>query len=178
MGSSIASNRRASGARRVLGIDPGTATTGYGVVEECGSKLTALASGVIRTASDQPTPIRLQMIHRQLRALASDWEPDEAAIEELFFSSNVRTAMSVGQARGVAMLALADADLDISEYSPLSIKQAVTGYGSADKQQMQEMVKMLLGLDEVPRPDDAADALAVAICHLHSTSLRALSETS
>lgn len=102
----------------------------------------------------------------------------EAAVEELFFSKNVRTAMSVGQARGVAILALADAGLEVAEYTPLAIKQAVTGYGSADKTQMQEMVKMLLGLREIPRPDDAADALAVAICHLHSARLRSLAEKS
>jgi crossover junction endodeoxyribonuclease RuvC len=97
-------------------------------------------------------------------------------VEELFFSRNVRTAMSVGQARGVAILALADAGLEVAEYTPLAIKQAVTGYGSADKAQMQEMVRMLLGLSEVPRPDDAADALAVAICHLHASRLKTLSE--
>jgi crossover junction endodeoxyribonuclease RuvC len=162
--------------RRVLGIDPGTATTGYGIVEEDGNRLTAIVSGVIRTDADQPTPARLQAIHRQIMQLATKWQPTEAAVEELFFSRNVRTAMRVGQARGVAILALADAGLEIAEYTPLAIKQAVTGYGSADKTQMQEMVKMLLGLSEVPRPDDAADALAVAICHLHSSRLRALSE--
>ena len=119
---------------------------------------------------------RLQAIHRELKQLAETWQPAEAAIEEIFFSKNVRTAMSVGQARGVAMLALADAGLPVAEYTPLAIKQAVTGYGSADKKQMQEMVKMLLGLSEIPRPDDAADALAVAICHLHSARLKTLSE--
>jgi crossover junction endodeoxyribonuclease RuvC len=133
---------------------------------------------VIRTAADQPTPARLQVIHRELQAIATEWKPDEAAVEELFFSRNVRTAMSVGQARGVAILALADAGLAVAEYTPLAIKQAVTGYGGADKAQMQEMVKMLLGLSEIPRPDDAADALAVAICHLHSARLRSLSKNS
>jgi crossover junction endodeoxyribonuclease RuvC len=160
----------------VLGIDPGTATTGYGVVEEIGGQLRALASGVIRTSADQPMPTRLQAIHREIKKLTAEWQPTEAAVEELFFSNNVRTAMSVGQARGVALLALADAGLPVAEYTPLAIKQAVTGYGSADKTQMQEMVKMLLGLSEVPRPDDAADALAVAICHLHSACLKTLSE--
>jgi crossover junction endodeoxyribonuclease RuvC len=160
----------------VLGIDPGTATTGYGIVEEVGGQLKALTSGVIRTSADQPMARRLQAIHREIKQLAETWQPAEAAVEELFFSKNVRTAMSVGQARGVAMLALADADLPVVEYTPLAIKQAVTGYGSADKKQMQEMVKMLLGLSEVPRPDDAADALAVAICHLHSARLNTLSE--
>jgi crossover junction endodeoxyribonuclease RuvC len=157
-------------------VDPGTATTGYGVVEQHGNDLKALVSGVIRTSADQPTPERLQVIHRELQALATAWQPDEAAVEELFFSRNVQTAMSVGQARGVAILALADAGLEVAEYTPLAIKQAVTGYGSADKAQMQEMMKMLLGLKEIPRPDDAADALAVAICHLHSARLRSLEE--
>jgi crossover junction endodeoxyribonuclease RuvC len=119
---------------------------------------------------------RLQAIHSEIKQLAETWQPGEAAVEELFFSKNVRTAMSVGQARGVAMLALADAGLLVAEYTPLAIKQAVTGYGSADKKQMQEMMKMLLGLSELPRPDDAADALAVAICHLHSSRLKTLSE--
>lgn len=164
--------------RRVLGIDPGTATTGYGVVEEEGNDLKALTSGVIRTQADQPMPVRLQMIYRKVKELAVEWGPIEAAVEELFFSRNVRTAMSVGQARGVTLLALADAGASVSEYTPLAIKQAVTGYGNADKTQMQEMTKMLLGLDEAPRPDDAADALAVAICHLHSSRLNRLSEAS
>ena len=135
-----------------------------------------LVFGVIRTPANQPLPRRLQLIYRAVSDLAEEWEPEAAAVEELFFSRNVRTAMSVGQARGVALLALADAGLDVAEYTPLVIKQAVTGYGNADKAQMQEMVRLLLELAEVPRPDDAADALAVAICHLHSARLAALSE--
>jgi len=161
---------------RVLVIDPGTATTGYGVVEEVGRDLKSLTFGVIRTPADQPLPARLQLIHRAVRELAAEWQPTTSAVEELFFSSNVRTAMSVGQARGVALLALAEAGLDVAEYTPSAIKQAVTGYGNADKGQMQEMVRLLLGLEETPRPDDAADALAVAICHFHSARLSALSE--
>jgi crossover junction endodeoxyribonuclease RuvC len=161
---------------RVLGIDPGTATTGYGVVEEVNGDLKPLAFGVIRTPADRPLPTRLQLIYQALRELAVKWGPTVAAVEELFFSRNVRTAMSVGQARGVTLLALADVGLDVAEYTPLAIKQAVTGYGNADKAQVQEMVRLLLGLAEVPRPDDAADALAVAICHLHSARLAALSE--
>jgi crossover junction endodeoxyribonuclease RuvC len=162
---------------RVLGIDPGTATTGYGVVEEVGGELNSLAFGVIKTPTNQSLPARLQLIYRAVKELAVEWEPATAAVEELFFSRNVRTAMSVGQARGVALLALADAGLTVAEYTPLAIKQAVTGYGSADKAQMQEMVRLLLGLAQVPRPDDAADALAVAICHLHSARLTVLSES-
>lgn len=161
---------------RVLGIDPGTATTGYGVVEEAKGNLKALTSGVIRTSADQTPPARLQSIYRSVKELALNWKPDEAAVEELFFSKNVRTAMSVGQARGVALLALADSELSVAEYTPLEIKQAVTGYGNADKAQMQEMTRLLLGLKEAPRPDDAADALAVAICHLHSARMKNLSE--
>ena len=161
---------------RVLGIDPGTAITGYGLVEEVRGDLKLVAFGVIRTPADQPLPRRLQLIYHAVSDLAEEWEPEAAAVEELFFSRNVRTAMSVGQARGVALLALADAGLDIAEYTPLAIKQAVTGYGNADKIQVQEMVRLLLELAEVPRPDDAADALAVAICHLHSARLAALSE--
>ncbi len=158
----------------VLGIDPGTAITGYGLVEEVGGGLKALTFGVIRTQADRPLAVRLRLIHRAVSELAAEWEPAEAAVEELFFSRNVRTAMSVGQARGVALLALSDAGLEVAEYSPLAVKQAVTGYGNADKAQMQEMVRLLLGLEEVPRPDDAADALAVAICHLHSARPAAL----
>jgi crossover junction endodeoxyribonuclease RuvC len=161
---------------RVLGIDPGTAITGYGLVEEVGGDLKLVAFGVIRTPADQPLPRRLQLIYHAVSDLAEEWEPEAAAVEELFFSRNVRTAMSVGQARGVTLLALADAGLDVAEYTPLAIKQAVTGYGNADKMQVQEMVRLLLELAEVPRPDDAADALAVAICHLHSARLAALSE--
>jgi crossover junction endodeoxyribonuclease RuvC len=156
---------------RVLGIDPGVATTGYGVVEEINGDAQPVAFGVIRTPADETLPLRLQAIYRAVRELAAAWQPDTAAVEELFFSRNARTAMSVGQARGVTLLALADAGLSVAEYTPLSIKQAVTGYGSADKAQMQEMVRLLLGLAETPSPDDAADALAVAICHLHTARL-------
>lgn len=162
---------------RVLGVDPGTATTGYGVVEGAGSDLTTLTYGVVRTPAGQPLPLRLQTIYRALRALAAEWQPQMAAIEELFFSTNARTAMSVGHARGVALLAAADAGLEIAEYTPMEVKQAVTGYGNADKAQMQEMVRLLLRLPQAPSPDDAADALAVAICHLNSARLVALAHT-
>jgi len=159
---------------RVLGIDPGTATTGYGVVEEAKGELRSVTFGVIKTPAGQPLAKRLQAIYQEIRSLVAKWQPQAAAVEELFFSRNVRTAMSVGQARGVALLALADAGLDVAEYTPLTIKQAVTGYGNADKAQVQEMVRLLLGLADIPRPDDAADALAVAICHFHSARLTAL----
>ncbi len=156
---------------RVLGIDPGTATTGYAVVEEEAGRLQLLAIGVITTPAKTPLPERLQQIYRQLIEIVGATRPDASAVEELFFSRNARTAMSVGHARGVTLLALADAGLPIAEYTPMQVKQAVTGYGNADKRQVQEMVRMLLGLSELPRPDDAADAAAVAICCLHRAKL-------
>ena len=159
---------------RVLGIDPGTAITGYGVVEGDGDSLTLTTYGAITTPSDKPLAQRLQQIYRELRALVSEWQPETAAVEELFFSKNARTALAVGHARGVALLALIDAGLPIREYKPAEVKQAVAGYGNAPKQQVQGMVKLLLNLDGIPRPDDAADALAVAICHFHSARWQSL----
>jgi crossover junction endodeoxyribonuclease RuvC len=157
-----------------LGIDPGTAITGYGVVEGDGDSLTLTTYGAITTPSDKPLAQRLQQIYRELRALVSEWQPETAAVEELFFSKNARTALAVGHARGVALLALIDAGLPIREYKPAEVKQAVAGYGNAPKQQVQGMVKLLLNLDGIPRPDDAADALAVAICHFHSARWQSL----
>ncbi len=159
---------------RVLGTDPGTASTGYGIIEGDGDRLVALTCGVITTPADWDLPRRLQEIYRKLSALVSEWRPDSAAVEELFFSKNARTALTVGHARGVALLALADAGLVVHEYKPAEIKEAVSGYGAAPKQQVQLMVQHLLGLEEPPRPDDAADALALAICHLHSARWRSL----
>ncbi|MGC9521775.1 MAG: crossover junction endodeoxyribonuclease RuvC [Anaerolineae bacterium] len=156
---------------RVLGIDPGTATTGYAVVEETEGRLELIAMGAITTPAKTPLPLRLKQIYSDLEALINTYHPDASAVEELFFSRNARTAMSVGHARGVTLLALADADLAIAEYTPMQIKQAVTGYGNADKHQVQQMVKMLLNLSEIPRPDDAADAAAVAVCYLHRAKL-------
>jgi crossover junction endodeoxyribonuclease RuvC len=161
---------------RVIGIDPGTAITGWGVVEGEGDDLAMIACGAITTAAGTPLPERLQTIYYELTKLIEQWQPEVSAIEELFFSKNARTALAVGHGRGAAMLALANAGLPIVEYKPLEVKQAVTGYGGADKHQMQQMVKLLLSLDDVPRPDDAADALAVAICHLHSARLRMLED--
>ncbi len=157
-----------------LGIDPGTALTGYGLVCEEETGLALVDCGVITTPPDQPLARRLQSIYRGLTDLIGRHRPDEAAIEELFFSRNVRTAMSVGQARGVVLLALADAGLPVHEYKPLQVKQAVVGYGRASKQQIQEVVRMLLHLDQAPQPDDAADAVAVAVCHIHSVRMREL----
>jgi crossover junction endodeoxyribonuclease RuvC len=153
----------------VLGIDPGIATTGYGVVrEERDGSLVAVAFGVIETPKEDAFPARLQALRGELRALIERWKPDECGIEAIFFATNARTIIPVAQARGVALLTLADAGLPLGEYTPLQVKQAVSGYGQADKRQMQEMVRMLLSLTKIPRPDDAADALAIAITHLHS----------
>lgn len=158
----------------VIGIDPGTAITGYGLVRDTADSLEVVAYGVIQTPAGMPLPQRLLLLHQDLQRLLLLHRPQSGAVEKLFFQRNVTTAMSVGQARGVAMLALAEANLTIEEYTPLEVKQAVAGYGNADKAQMQYMVRALLNLDEIPRPDDAADALAVAICHLHSARIRQL----
>lgn len=159
----------------VLGIDPGTATTGYGLVEQA-DPLRLLTCGAITTPAGVRLPERLLAIHRQLGELIQHYRPEACAVEELFFSKNVRTAMSVGQARGVILLAAAQAGLPIFEYKPSEVKLAVAGYGAASKEQMQEMVRLLLDLDEAPTPDDAADAVAIAICHLHSFPMRLLEE--
>lgn len=150
---------------RIIGLDPGTATTGYGVIDAADGRLTAVTFGVITTSARDAAPHRLQTIYRELNALIADYQPDLAAVEEVFFGRNITTAISVGQARGVLLLALANANLPIAEYSPPRIKDAVTGYGKADKAQVQLMVRNLLNLEETPRPDDAADGLAVAITH-------------
>ncbi len=152
----------------ILGIDPGTAIAGYGILKSDGDELAVVAYGAITTPSDWQMPRRLQHIYAELTALIRKYQPTDAVVEKLFFSKNVRTALSVGQARGVALLAAAQANVAIHEYTPLEIKQAVVGYGRADKNQIQQMVRMLLQLDSIPQPDDAADALAIAICHAHS----------
>ncbi len=154
--------------RITLGIDPGTAIVGYAVVAARGDELSMVACDVITTPASMPMAQRLQHIYRRLGEIITSYRPHEAAIEELFFAKNARTALTVGQARGVAMLALANGGLSIAEYTPLQVKQAVTGYGSARKEQVGEMVRILLHLSSIPRPDDAADAAAVAICHLHT----------
>ncbi|HNS52349.1 MAG TPA: crossover junction endodeoxyribonuclease RuvC [Anaerolineae bacterium] len=158
----------------VLGIDPGTATTGYGLVDEEDGKLSLVECGIIATAAGQALPLRLQAIYRGLAGLVRAFRPDAAAVEELFFSRNARTALAVGHARGVALLALADAGLAVAEYKPMQVKQAVAGYGGADKHQVQEMVRLLLDLDRAPQPDDAADAVAIAICHIHAARMEKL----
>jgi crossover junction endodeoxyribonuclease RuvC len=152
-----------------LGIDPGTATVGYGLVRELkDGSLQAVAFGVITTPPTLPMWERLKMIYDQIGALVDSHQPDRAGVEELFFGRNVNTAITVAQGRGVILLALARAGVTIAEYKPNEVKQSVAGYGGAKKPQMQEMVRLLLGLEQIPRPDDAADALAIAITDLHS----------
>ncbi len=155
-----------------LGIDPGTAITGYGLVEGRGDRLTLVECGILTTPAGEPLPRRLQAIYNGLTHLVQEKRPDNAAVEQLFFSQNARTALAVGHARGVALLAVTMMGLPVFEYTPLQVKQAVTGYGRASKEQVQSMVRVLLGLDTIPQPDDAADAVAIAICHLQSFTLR------
>jgi crossover junction endodeoxyribonuclease RuvC len=156
-----------------IGIDPGTATTGYGLIRlEDDGNLTVIDYGVILTSAQHEMPVRLLDLHHQLQKIIELHQPHYGAVEKLFFQRNVRTALAVGQARGVALFTLAEYEIKISEYTPLEIKQAVAGYGNADKKQVQQMVRVLLRLKDIPRPDDAADALAVAICHLHSSRMQ------
>ncbi|MBI1800504.1 MAG: crossover junction endodeoxyribonuclease RuvC [Chloroflexi bacterium] len=157
---------------RVLGLDPGTATTGFGVVESDGNALRLVEYGAIITPANLPMPERLRLIYLQLNDLLARARVDAAAVEKLFFNKNVTTALSVGQGRGVALLAAAMAGVAVFEYTPLEVKQAMAGYGRATKDQVQQMVRMILNLDDIPRPDDAADALAIAICHLQSARMR------
>lgn len=156
-----------------LGIDPGTARLGYGVVDSAG-EARALAYGVVESRRGVPMAERLVVLFEGVQALIAEHRPESLAVEQLFFARNVTNALSVGQARGVVLLAGARAGLTIAEYSPAEVKQAVTGYGKADKPQMQEMVRLILRLDRVPTPDDAADALAVALCHAQTAPFREL----
>jgi crossover junction endodeoxyribonuclease RuvC len=158
---------------RVLGIDPGTANTGYGVVASAPGRLTALDSGVIETSSRAPLERRLADIHARVAALIDEHEPDAVAVEDLYFGTNARSAFAVGQARGVILLAAGQRALPCAAYTPQQVKGAVCGNGRAEKLQVQRMVQTLLSLPELPRPDHAADALAVAICHVNRSPLRA-----
>lgn len=153
---------------RVLGFDPGTATTGYGVVEGRGNRLTHVAHGVIATPPNDPFAKRLHAIFKESLSLIRHHKPDMVAIEKIYFSQNVTTGISVAQARGVIAVAAEMASVPIGEFSPLEVKNAVVGYGKAAKRQVQEMVKILLNLETIPKPDDAADALALAICQIHA----------
>jgi crossover junction endodeoxyribonuclease RuvC len=157
-------------AMRILGIDPGSVTTGYGIIESDGSRHTAVIYGAIKTRAGQPFQDRLLKIHQGLKELLAREKVDVVAIEEVFHAANVQSALKLGHARGVALLAAAEAGVPVFEYSPLEIKSGIVGYGRAEKSQVQEMVRFLLRLPEIPSPDDAADALAVAICHSHRRS--------
>jgi crossover junction endodeoxyribonuclease RuvC len=158
----------------VLGVDPGIADTGYGVVGRQAGRLKLVTCGALKTPATLSDPDRLKMLADQMRGLFATWHPDVAAFEELFFNRNVRSAMAVGQARGVTLLTAVEAGARIHEYSPVQVKLSVTGYGGATKAQMLKMVQVVLGTRDLPRSDDAIDALAVAICHHHSGRLRSL----
>ena len=156
---------------RVLGIDCGTEYTGYGIVELAPSgKLTCLISGAIKLSPREPLPLRLNRIYERLTELIHQHQPEQVAIEDVFYAANVKSALKLGQVRGVAMLAAAAAGLHVAEYAPLSIKSSVVGYGRAEKHQVQQMVTRLLELQQPPEPMDASDALAIAICHLHTAA--------
>lgn len=168
MASAEHDRERGRGSLVILGFDPGTANTGWGVVERCGNRLTSIAYGCIVTSAKRDTHQRLRQIHDEARALIVRFTPDVVVLEELFVNVNVKTALAVGQAKGVLYLAASLVEAPPCEYSPLEIKRAVTGYGRASKLQVQEMTKVILGLPSIPRPDHAADALAVAITHAHA----------
>ena len=156
----------------ILGIDPGLATLGYGVIEVAGDRRRMVQFGTLSTPAGQSMPQRLRAIFQGMNQLMDIYRPDDVAFEELFFSKNITTGMAVSAARGVALVAVAERTENLYEYTPMQIKQAVTGYGGADKHQVQQMVKMLLGMKEIARPDDAADALAVALTHANSMNMK------
>ena len=156
----------------ILGIDPGLATLGYGVIEADNQKRQLIQFGTLNTPAGQPMPQRLRAIFQGMNQLMDIYHPDDVAFEELFFSKNITTGMAVSAARGVALVAVVQRTDNLYEYTPMQIKQAVTGYGGADKHQVQQMVKMLLGMHEIARPDDAADALAVALTHANSMHMK------
>jgi crossover junction endodeoxyribonuclease RuvC len=158
----------------ILGIDPGTATTGYGVVRKVGDRLEVLDYGAILTKAGLPAHVRLLSIYEQLDEIIGKFQPQSLAIERLFFAKNETTAIAVGRSSGVVLLLAAQRGLQTEEYTPLEVKQAVVGYGGADKKQVQFMVTKILGLKETPKPDDVADALALCICHANSVKLRSL----
>jgi crossover junction endodeoxyribonuclease RuvC len=152
----------------IMGIDPGFAITGYGIVKYEGNKFTPIDYGAITTASSMELPKRLLYLHNSLVELIDKYKPGAISIEELFFNKNIKTALTVGHGRGVAVLAAAQSGIDVFEYTPLQVKQSVVGYGRAEKSQMQQMIKVILNLPAIPKPDDVADALAVAVCHGNS----------
>lgn len=162
---------------RIFGIDPGSERTGYGCVETDGGRHRLIVCGAITARAADAFPERLASIHRELTTLLAEYRPDGVAIENLFYATNARSVLKLGHARGVAMLAAVEAGCPIAEYTPAEIKRAVVGYGRAEKHQVQQMIKLLLGLDRAPQPHDAADALAVAICHLNSMPVRLKADT-
>lgn len=155
---------------RILGLDPGYAIVGYGVIEHDRGKNIYIGHGAVTTPAGMELPIRLMEIHRDICTLIDKYKPEAVAIEQLFFNTNVTTGINVAQARGVIILACAEKGVPIAEYTPLQVKQAVVGYGRAEKKQVMELTRIMLGLQAVPRPDDAADALAIAICHGHTAA--------
>ncbi|MFH1088580.1 MAG: crossover junction endodeoxyribonuclease RuvC [Patescibacteria group bacterium] len=155
----------------ILGLDPGTATTGFGVVKDVKGQVEYIDCGCITTSKGIPPAERLLTIQKSLEILIKKYQPDVLAVEKLFFTKNITTAMAVAEARGVILVTAAKHNLEIAEYTPLQVKQTLTGYGKADKQQMQRMVKTILKLQNIPKPDDAADALAIAVCAIHHTSV-------
>lgn len=157
----------------VLGIDPGTAITGFGLIKSHQGREEVITYGSIRTSADMPMPLRLCKINAELQSIINTYQPDAMAVEELFHHKNAKTVITVAQARGVIMLTGAKNNLALAEYTPLQVKQAVVGYGNADKKQVQIMVAKILKMSQIPRPDDAADALAIAICHLHTYRIQA-----
>ena len=157
---------------RILGIDPGLATLGYGEIEVTGDKRKLIQFGTLTTPAGEPMPQRLRAIFQGMNQLMDIYQPDDVAFEELFFSKNITTGMAVSAARGVALVAVVERTDNLYEYTPMQIKQAVTGYGGADKHQVQQMVKMLLNMKDIARPDDAADAIAVALTHANSMNMK------
>lgn len=156
----------------IMGIDPGIAISGYGIISNENGKPYIVDYGTIRTSPKVSIPERLRILHNSYLELIDNYKPDAIAVEELFFNKNAKTIISVGQARGVALLSAALSNIDVYEYTPLQVKQAIVGYGHADKIQVQQMIKIYFDMNELPKPDDAADALAVALCHMHSYKLQ------
>ncbi|SKA80985.1 Holliday junction endonuclease RuvC [Caloramator quimbayensis] len=156
---------------RIIGIDPGIAIMGYGILDYAYNRFSVVNYGAIITTNKESMPKRLEILYNSLWDILNEYKPDAVAFEELFFNQNAKTAIIVGQARGAAVLCAQKSGIDIYEYTPLQVKQAVVGYGRAEKKQIQQMVKMILNLKEIPKPDDTADALAIAICHGHSSHM-------
>ncbi len=161
---------------RILGIDPGIAIVGYGVVDKEGNSYKTIAYDAVTTRAHTPLPERLEKVYQGINEIIKTYKPDAMSIEELFFNNNAKTALTVGQARGVIILAAVQNNLPVYEYTPLQVKQALTGYGRASKSQIQQMMKSMLGLSQIPKPDDVADALAIAVCHGNSMRFNSIKQ--